>query len=380
MSASEQDWRSRLVLSLIFEPGDTRIEALVKDHGAAGALALVQESLVAPEVLTESGQRLAEVRPDAVLEHAAQVGARFIVPGDSEWPGELADLEGLSTNPRCGGVPLGLWVKGQPLNTLGPRLAIVGSRASTTYGTQASGMISAECASAGWVVVSGGAYGIDEAAHRNALAVGGRTIVALAHGLDRAYPIGNSALIERAAETGALISELAPGTAPMRQRFLSRNRVIAALAVGTLVVEADIRSGALSTARWAARLSRHVLAVPGPTSSAVSRGTHELIRSGGAVLASTGAEVLEVIDPTGSSLLEEPRAPEKLVDRLTWHDRQLLEAVPWGRPQELRRIALTAGIGIVDAQGSIGRLADRGLVRQDAGGWCLSEAGRARSA
>ncbi|MFT4263187.1 MAG: DNA-processing protein DprA, partial [Nocardioides sp.] len=328
MSVSDAERHDRLVLSLIFEPGEPVVADLIARYGASETLALVHDDLVAADVITDAGERLPQIRPDGVLRHAEQIGARFVVPGDEEWPEQLADLAHAGRLSSRGGVPIGLWVKGRPLHELVPRVAVVGSRAATTYGTNAAGLIAAELAAAGWVVMSGGAYGIDEAAHRAALAVGAPSVVALAHGLDRVYPVGNEELVAECSREGALVSELAPGASPMRVRFLSRNRVIAAMSAGTVVVEAGTRSGALNTAHWTTRLSRPLLAVPGPASSAVSAGTHDLIRSGAAVLATTGAEVLEVVDATGASLVEPPRAPEGRRDRLDPRARRLLEAVP----------------------------------------------------
>lgn len=377
MSATAQERHDRLVLSLIFEPGDLRIRRLVEQFGASQSLEMIRANLLDDTIVTDAGQRLPEIRPTAVLDHAAQIGARFIVPGDDEWPTELDDLRHVGQLSERGGVPLGLWVRGERLDALMPRVAIVGSRAATTYGTDAAATVAAEVAQAGWVVVSGGAYGIDAAAHRGALSVGAPTIVALAHGLDRVYPVGNTELVEAAARRGSLISELAPGTAPMPLRFLARNRVIAGVSRGTVVVEASTRSGALNTANWTSQLSRPLLAVPGPSTSSVSLGTHDLIRSGAAVLATTGEEVLEVVDGTGRSLVAPGRAPVRRRDRLDTRTRQLFEAVPAVQPRDLSSIATTAGIGVVDAQRMMTRLEEQALVTFEAGGWRLSDAARA---
>lgn len=165
-------------------------------------------------------------------------------------------------------------------------IAIVGSRAATPYGEHVAADWSHQLAQRSVVVVSGGAYGIDAAAHRGALAAStagatGRTVIISAGGLDRPYPAGNHRLFERAAATGSLLlSEAPPGRAPTRTRFLTRNRLIAGLTSGTVVVEAARRSGAINTAEWCRTLGRDLMAVPGPVTSATSTGVHELLKAG----------------------------------------------------------------------------------------------------
>ena len=189
--------------------------------------------------------------------------------------------------------------------------------------------------------MSGAAFGIDQAAHRGALASRGPTVAVLACGADRAYPSAHRSLIDYIADVGLVVSEAAPGCAPTRIRFLARNRLIAALARGTVVVEAAVRSGALNTASWAAGLGRAVMGVPGPVTSAPSAGVHQLIRARDAVLVTSGEEVLEVVGPMGSYALADPREAEQPRDRLTPRERQVLDAVPLVQavdsPQDRRR-------------------------------------------
>ncbi len=204
----------------------------------------------------------ADPRRDLAVARAA--GARFVTPGTSEWPGQLDDLGDAR--------PLGLWVRGRPnLRVWALRsVAVVGARACTEYGAHMAATLAADLAERGWVVVSGGAYGIDGAAHRGALGAGGATAAVLACGVDRPYPPGHAKLISRIAEQGLVIGELPPGDHPTPSRFILRNRVIAALTRGTVVVEAAYRSGSLVTARAAQRLGRHTMGVPGPATSALS--------------------------------------------------------------------------------------------------------------
>jgi DNA processing protein len=220
--------------------------------------------------------------------------------------------------------------------------------------------------------VSGAAYGIDVAAHRGALAAKGPTVAVLACGVDRAYPAGNKAVLDYIASHGLVVSELPPGCAPTRLRFLSRNRLIAALSAGTVVVEAAVRSGALSTANWASRTGRVLMGVPGPVTSAPSEGVHELMRTGEAVLVTRAEHVLELVSGAGEHLVAAPRAPECRRDRLTSVQQQVLDAVPVAAAAPARSVARTAGVSPALTEQSLERLREAGLVEQAAAGWRLS--------
>jgi DNA processing protein len=177
---------------------------------------------------------------------------------------------------------------------------VVGARAATAYGVQVTTEIAYGLAKHGWTVVSGGAFGIDAAAHRAALAAEGRTVAVLACGVDRAYPAGNAALFEQIAETGLLISEWPPGSEPLRHRFLIRNRVIAVATVGTVLTEAAARGGAIQTMNRVLSLRRAAMVVPGPVTSATSVGCHDLLRSRpDAVLVTGLPHVLEAVSRSG---------------------------------------------------------------------------------
>lgn len=219
-------------------------------------------------------------------------------PGGPAWPRQLDDLEH-EAPPR-------LWVTGNgDLRLLALRsVAIVGARNATSYGITVAGGLAAELAAAGWVTVSGAALGIDSAAHRGALAAGGATVAVMAGGVDVPVPRSHAGLLERIRDTGALVSDRVPGTTPRKDSFLARNRLIAALTRATVVVEAGNRSGALNTAQWAELLGRPVLAVPGPCTSPMSRGTHTLIRSGRASLV---RDVLDVLAAVGDAPASIPR-------------------------------------------------------------------------
>lgn len=222
--------------------------------------------------------------------------ARFVIPGDSEWPQQLNDLAA---------PPLGLYVRGDAdLRMLAlSSIAIVGSRAATSYGLRVAADFAADLAERGWPIVSGAAFGIDAAAHRGALAVGGLTAAVLANGVDEAYPRAHTDLIRRITENGVVISEVPPGSHPTRARFLTRNRLIAALTRGTLVVEAAQRSGSLRTAAQAEELMRVVMATPGPIDSAASAGVHQWIAQRRAELVTSAAEVIELVGSLEQVLL-----------------------------------------------------------------------------
>jgi DNA processing protein len=197
----------------------------------------------------------------------------------------------------------------------------------------------------------------------------------LACGVDRAYPVAHRPLLEHLAQHCAVVAETPPGCSPLKLRFLSRNRLIAALTKGTVVVEAALRSGALNTANWAARLNRVVMGVPGPVSSAPSQGVHDLLRTGGAMLVTDGDDVLELVGRSGEHLGDLRRGPERPADRLTHRELQILDAVPVLRPASTDAISRTAGIGLVEVRSTLARLASRRLVEQREEGWRLAHDG-----
>lgn len=366
------DRLARVALSRLGEPGDPRLASLVEELGAEQ----VHASLSQPDasgVAAEVAERLRGLDPAGDLERATDRGFRFVVPADEEWPARLADLHHAAPLNGRGGAPLGLWLRGGGrLDELCERsVAVVGSRSATTYGVGLAGEIAASLAAAGVTVVSGAAFGIDQAAHRGALAGGGRTVAVLACGVDRAYPAAHRELLGYIAEQGLVVSELPPGCAPTKLRFLSRNRVIAGATVATVVVEAAVRSGALNTASWAFSLNRTVMGVPGPVTSAPSEGVHDLIRSRGAVLVTRGADVLELVSPSGTFTQAPPRAPARPRDRLSGTDQRVLDALPISRPASATALARTAGLAVSTVQQSLQRLTDSGWAARANTGWVL---------
>jgi DNA processing protein len=292
---------ARASLTYLAEPTDQRLNALVGECGAQAAVAAVREnrfpggySVRQPETARAADQRAMErwrVRleelPDAEdVERFARQGIRLVCPGDPEWPARLDDLG----DDR----PYALWVKGNAdlrFSCL-RSVSVVGSRAATAYGSYVAAELASSVAARGWTVISGAAYGVDAAAHRGALGAGAPTIAVLACGVDKPYPAGHTELLDTIAAAGAVVSEWPPGRNATRLRFLLRNRVIAALSPGTVVVEAGERSGALNTARHARDLDRELMAVPGPVTSQQSAGCHTIIRDWGATLVTSAAQVL----------------------------------------------------------------------------------------
>ena len=371
---SDDERLARVTLNRLGEPGDPRLTALVAELGAVAVCDYLREERDATGVATDVAARLRGLDPAGDLERAHREGIRFVVPGDAEWPTRLADLDRCPPLNGRGGAPLGLWVRGAArlAEAVDRSVAVVGSRSATTYGTGVAGEIAAHVAAEDVTVVSGAAFGIDQAAHRGALAARGPTVAVLACGVDRAYPAAHRDLLAYVAETGLVVSELAPGCAPTKLRFLSRNRVIAALSLGTVVVEAAIRSGALNTAHWASLTNRVLMGVPGPVTSAPSEGVHELLRTRDAALVTRGGDVLELVSPSGSFTQLPARGEVRPTDRLSETDRQVLDAVPVRLPTPAGSVARTAGLADPTVRAALERLRDGGFVVAGPAGWRLA--------
>jgi len=297
--ADEIDRLARVTLSCAIEAGDLRVTGLVSELGASKALGYLEVSAADADVdwVVSIGQQLAHADPARVLEQAEDLGIRFLVPGDAEWPDQVGALRDAGALHDRGGEPVGLWVRGTGdlRQATANSVAVVGSRAATSYGQELASDLGRDLASMGQTIISGASYGIDQAGHRGALVGGGSTIAVLPCGADRAYPAAHAALLDAIAQRGLVVSEGPPGTAPTRARFLARNRIVAALAEGTVVVEGAVRSGALNMARWSSNLHRPVMGMPGPVTSVASGGVHRLIRLGEATMVTNAQEVLNDI-------------------------------------------------------------------------------------
>ena len=259
--------------------------------------------------------------PVAQLGTARAIGATVLCPGDPEWPARVDDHP---LPPVC------LWVLGDPdLAALAERsVSVVGARSSTSYGDAVATGFGSGLAERGWTVVSGAAFGIDAAAHRGALSVDGATVAVLAGGVDRPYPLAHATLLQRIAEGGAVVAEVAPGMAPTRPRFLLRNRIIASISRGVVVVEAALRSGSLNTARTAAEIGRPVGVVPGPVTSMMSSGCHQARRDGLAEIVTDVDEVIDLVGDLGVDAAPRRSAEPDLTDLLDPTDALVLAAVP----------------------------------------------------
>jgi DNA processing protein len=259
-------------------------------------------------------------------------------------------------------------------------VALVGSRAASAYGDHMARLLAGGLVDRGFAVVSGGAYGIDAAAHQATLSADGVTVAVLASGVDVPYPLKNSVLLSRITERGLVISEAPPGSRPYRHRFLSRNRLIAALTSGTVIVEAGLRSGALNTARHARRIGRPLMGVPGSVTNAQSAGVHAMLREfPDARLVTSAAEVVEEAGAIGE-LADRPRAAEGVRDRLPRPLQDLLEEVPSHGSITAARLADRAGLSPEAVAASLVALHDRGLVERCTDGYRITKLGRAPAA
>ncbi|CAA9368572.1 MAG: Rossmann fold nucleotide-binding protein Smf possibly involved in DNA uptake [uncultured Nocardioidaceae bacterium] len=375
MPVDDDERDARIVMSRLAEPGDADACRLVREYSAAALLDRLGSGPSGISKLADWAERFGSTDAAAVKSRASAVGARYICPGDEEWPRQLDDLEHLEVfgPERRAGAPFGLWVRGSAscAGVTERSVAIVGARSATAYGEHVAGDLAMGCTERGHCVVSGGAYGIDAAAHRGALAADRPTVAVLAGGVDRFYPTGNASLLEAVLASGLVVSEAAPGCAPSRSRFLVRNRLIAALTLGTVVVEAALRSGSLNTARWARDLNRWVLGVPGPVTSRMSAGVNELLRQPETTLVTDAAEVAEQLAPVGVNLSPRKSGPVWPADDLDGRSRQLLDAVPVHQAATVTAIARAAGLRRDDVSPGLERLRERGLVEGGDRGWRL---------
>lgn len=382
--------------SRIAEPGDETAGALVAHLGAAGALRWLADQQGAgpvqppPERPHESGSRgrpaaaralaagvarwsprLDGLDPRRELAVLRRTGGTLVLPGDERWPTRLDDLGAAA--------PFALWVRGEAdlAGACRRSVAVVGARASTSYGEHVTAQLVAGLVDRGFVVVSGGAYGIDAVAHRGALVHGGQTVAVMAGGVDRFYPQGNHELLRRVVDVGSVVAEVPPGSTPFKQRFLARNRVIAAMTAATVVVEAAWRSGALSTARRAAELLRPVGAVPGPVTSMASGGCHQLLRDGLATCVTDAAEVAELAGTLGRDVAPAKAGEPAATDGLDGAERAVLDALPARSGTDVAALCRVAGRSLPEVLGALGLLESRGLVRPDGTQWRRVPAPRA---
>ena len=277
---------ARACLFSIVEGGHTFWCAEISTHGALAVYNKLLNGGYDPIKYEKLITNLRETNGDKILTEIDKHYARLITPDDEDWPEQLNDLAA---------PPIGLILKGN-INALHQSsLAIVGTRNPTSYGARIAGEFAAGFADREWAIVSGGAYGIDSYAHKGALIAEGVTVAVVASGIDINYPAGNTRLFAEICESGAMVTEFMPGHRALPNRFLTRNRLIAALSKATLVVEAAFRSGSLRTARDAAEIFRPVMAIPGPINSPTSEGCHRLIGERSAEIVTSVADAVEFI-------------------------------------------------------------------------------------
>ena len=378
--------RARAGLLRVCEPPSAAVAVFVDRVGAVQAWRGVLSGRAPRAVLSATAARMqdvaaddAERRADADLAAAAAVGARLVGPGDAEWPLEaFAAFDGaLVRGVRGACAPLALYVRGGSLAGLpGGGVTIVGSRASSAYGQRVAGEMAHCVVSAGVTVISGAAFGIDTAAHRAALHAGGDadppTVAVLACGIDRAYPEANRALLDAIGAVGAVVSEYPPGTTPARHRFLVRNRIIAALGAGTVVVEAGRRSGTLSTAAAADQLGRLVMAVPGPVTSAMSVGCHLLLADRFAQLVTGPDDVLAALGRASDANAQpalpgiDPRHP---TDGLDADAARVYEALPGRGTIMTADVIIESGLIGPQVLAALAVLELHGLAERDGPRW-----------
>ncbi|WP_018334819.1 DNA-processing protein DprA [Actinomycetospora chiangmaiensis] len=364
---------ARAYLLRVAEPPAPAVSHLAELLGPVEAAARIRSGAdLGPHVGAEVGARRDDDRSVTDLAAARALGGRLLVPEDPEWP--TTAMAGFASLPGHAEwvAPLGLWVRGPAsvaglATSDGRSVAVVGSRAASGYGSWVARDWSASFADAGLAVVSGAALGIDGEAHRGCLAAGGVTVAVLACGIDRAYPASHGRLLEAIAARGVVVSEYPVGAVPARHRFLVRNRLIAALATGTLLVESARRSGAARTALVAKELGRPVLVVPGPVTSALSVGNHVLARDGYSTIVGSAAHVLEDLAPIGEDRLPAPAADERSspTDGLSGAAVRVHGALRGHAPATVPELVRESGVVPRAVSGALDELHAAGLVVPD---------------
>ncbi|MCR3719315.1 MULTISPECIES: DNA-processing protein DprA [Prauserella salsuginis group] len=376
-AAADAVHRARAYLLGAAEPPAPALAAFVAGHGPMEAAERVRRGDVPERVAQETEARRDTDRSERDLARAAEAGYRLLTPEDDEWPAwPLLSLE-VATGRGADGVapPLGLWVRGTARldESVDGAVAVVGARAATEYGEYTAAELAHGLVAEGVAVFSGAAYGIDGAAHRGALAAGGPTVAVLGCGLDAGYPAGHVGLLNRIADRGAVISEYPPGAPPARHRFLVRNRLLAALTAGTVVVEAGRRSGARNTSSTAGVLGKVVMAVPGPVGSATSVGCHELIREAYATLVGSVSDVLSTVgrlgDHGGEATAPRPRRP---TDELGPQALRVHEALGRRRGLSPEAVAEESGVPLARVRALLPELELSGLAERCETGWRLA--------
>lgn len=378
--------RAWAYLSRVFEGPSRDLQGLLEsENGDVEKIAYAirhQEQWLGP-VIGETSSRYSWDRVEEDLQVIASLGGRLITPDCPEWPSDLfASAFGFAASGSSPHIrsyqsdavaPHALWLVGENLTALTAQaVAVVGTRAVSTYGTAVTRDIVGGLVAHQWSIVSGGAMGVDTVAHAEALRCGGRTVAVAACGVDRNYPARNKALFKHIVSSGgALVSEYPPGVPPHRHRFLTRNRLVASLSSGVVVVEAGWRSGALNTLSWASGLGRVAMAVPGPVTNQGSVGCHERIRNKEAEMICNADEVralvsvMGAVDPTLDLELQFAASP---LQALTRNEMRVYDGVG-KKPTSTSTIAVSAGLPMPLCMHILIHLEKQGLVTRVGSGW-----------
>lgn len=374
MSGKLADWA---YLSRVSEAPNAALAAMVSVFGVQETAARVRRLDVPDQVLTGVRARYDIDCSREDLEILSRLGGRMVTPEDEEWPHwQFQAFASVDTQRLPNGrVPLALWVIGDhSLSEVTSRAAaLVGTRACSGYGEHVAAELSAGLVARDVAVISGAAFGIDGAAHRSALACDGITVAVLAGGVDVPYPSGHSGLLYRIARHGLVVSEYPPGVRPARYRFLTRNRLVAALSGATVVVEAGVRSGAANTAAWARALGRPVGAVPGPITSIASAGTHVEIAERGAQLVTCAQDVVALAGRLGEFAPESNR-PVSVVDGLGEDEKRVYESLPGRGGATVQKLVRESGLSTERVRGALAILELEQLVVDVAGDWKIRRA------
>ncbi|MGX9790820.1 DNA-processing protein DprA [Mycobacterium sp. MMS18-G62] len=371
---SDDILRALAYLSRVAEPPCPPLSTLVATVGPVDAAELVRRGDV-EEKLRRAVEARREIDCAANdVEILKRLGGRLVTASDPEWPLlAFTGFGGVGSRLQAQAYPpMVLWAVGPAqLDEVAERAAaIVGTRAATAYGEHVAADMAAGLALRDVAVVSGGAYGIDGAAHRGALASDGFTVAVLAAGIDVSYPAGHASLFRRISEQGLLVTEYPPGVRPSRHRFLTRNRLVAAMAGATVVVEAGARSGAANTAAWARGMGRGVCAVPGPVTSSASVGCHTLLRAG-ADLVTRAEDIVELVGHAGEFAPDEQR-PSSALDGLSESEQRVYDALPARGARTADEIAVASGLPPTQVLGPLSMLEVCGLVLRQDGRWKLA--------
>lgn len=373
--ADDTELRAWAYLSRVVEPPNSPLLSLCDHLGPVEAAAAVRARTVPPgydDVLTATAARADTDLAGQDLELAARIGARLLTRDDPEWPAWPLLALGQADTAFRGGEPVALWVRGRGRldEAASTGIALIGSRAASRYGEQVTSSLVGGLVADNWAVISGGAFGIDGAAHRAALACGGQTMAVMACGIDRDYPAGHARLFDQIADGGLVVSEYPPGTTAAKHRFLTRNRLVAAMSNAVVVVEAGRRSGAANTAAWARKLGRPLGAVPGPVTSATSIGCHQMIADGLASLVIDTESVIALAAPDGSGGIG--RGPDRSTDALPPDDKRVHDAIPARSSVTIEEIAYSAALDVAVVRSALARMDVSGHVVNVDGAWRLA--------